>query len=187
MDRCPWATSDAMIAYHDTEWGTPVHDDRVHFEFLLLEGAQAGLTWELILKRRDGYRTAFADFDPVKVARFTAARLDKLLTDPGIVRNRLKIASAVANAKAFLAIQQEHGSFDAYVWRFVEGSPIDGRRVTFADVPATTAQSDALSKDLKKRGFSFVGSTICYAYMQAVGLVNDHLVRCFRHAEARTR
>lgn len=180
--RCPWAKSDLMIAYHDTEWGTPVHDDRVHFEFLVLEGAQAGLTWELVLKRRDGYRTAFAEFDPVKVARFTSARMAKLLTDPGIVKNRQKIASAVSNAKAFLAIQKEFGSFDAYVWRFVEGTPIDGRRKAITDVPAKTSESDALSKDLQKRGLSFVGSTICYAYMQAVGLVNDHLVRCFRHA-----
>jgi DNA-3-methyladenine glycosylase I len=171
-----------MIAYHDKEWGAPVHDDRVHFEFLILEGAQAGLTWELILKRRDGYRTAFAEFDPTKVARFTPARLAKLLADPGIVRNRQKIASAVGNAKAFLAVQKEFGSFDAYVWRFVEGRPIDGRRKAIGDVPPKTSESDALSKDLKKRGFSFVGSTICYAYMQGVGLVNDHLVHCFRHA-----
>ena len=179
--RCPWAKSEAMIAYHDKEWGVPVHDDRVHFEFLILEGAQAGLTWELILKRRDGYRKAFAEFDPAKVARYTPARLAKLLTDPGIIRNRQKIASAVTNAKAFLAIQKEFGSYDAYVWRFVDGHPIDGRRKTIGDVPAKTPESDALSKDLKKRGFSFVGSTICYAYMQGIGLVNDHLVRCFRH------
>ena len=179
--RCPWAKSEAMIAYHDKEWGVSVHHDRVHFEFLMLEGAQAGLTWELILKRREGYRKAFAEFDPAKVARFTSARLAKLLTDPGIIRNRQKIASAVANAKAFLEIQKEFGSFDAYVWRFVDGRQIDGRRQTSGDVPATTSESDALSKDLKKRGFAFVGSTICYAYMQAVGLVNDHLVRCFRH------
>jgi DNA-3-methyladenine glycosylase I len=179
--RCPWAKSDAMIAYHDTEWGVPVHDDRVHFEFVVLEGAQAGLTWELILKRRENYRKAFAEFDPAKVARFSEARLEKLLGDPGIVRNRLKIASAVTNAKAFQAVQKEFGSFDAYVWRFVDGKPIDGRRKAIGDVPPTTAESDALSKDLRKRGFSFVGSTICYAYMQGVGLVNDHLVRCFRH------
>ena len=170
-----------MIAYHDKEWGTPVHDDRVHFEFLVLEGAQAGLTWELILKRREGYRKAFAEFDPVKVARFTPVRVEKLLEDHLIVRNRLKIASAVANAKAFLAVQKEFGSFDAYIWRFVDGHPIDGRRKAIGDVPPTTPQSDAMSKDLKKRGFSFVGSTICYAYMQAAGLVNDHLVTCFRH------
>jgi DNA-3-methyladenine glycosylase I len=182
MVRCPWAKSDAMIAYHDTDWGVPVHDDRVHFEFLVLEGAQAGLTWELILKRRDGYRKAFAEFDPARVARFTTARTEKLLADPGIVRNRLKIASAVANAKAFLAIQKEFGSFDAYVWRFVNGRPIDGRRRTLVNVPARTEESDALSADLRKKGLSFVGSTICYAYMQGVGLVNDHLVRCFRHA-----
>ena len=179
--RCPWAKSDQMIAYHDKEWGVPVHDDRVHFEFLILEGAQAGLTWELILKRREGYRKAFADFDPAKVARYTPARLAKILTDPGIIRNRQKIASAVTNAKAFLAVQKEFGSFDAYVWRFVDGHPIDGRRKAIGDIPAKTSVSDALSKDLKKRGFSFVGSTICYAYMQGIGLVNDHLVRCFRH------
>lgn len=171
-----------MIAYHDKEWGTPVHDDRVHFEFLILEGAQAGLTWELILKRRENYRRAFAEFDPVKVARFTEAKSAKLLADPGIVRNRQKIASAVGNAKAFLAVQKEFGSFDHYVWGFVGEQPIDGRRKSVGDVPPTTTVSDTLSKDLKKRGFSFVGSTICYAYMQAVGLVNDHLVRCFRHA-----
>jgi DNA-3-methyladenine glycosylase I len=170
-----------MIAYHDTEWGTPVHDDRVHFEFLILEGAQAGLTWELILGRRENYRKAFAEFDPIKVARFTDARLAKLLLDPGIIRNRLKIASAVTNAKAFLAVQKEFGSYDEYIWRFVDGRPLDGRRKG-GDIPAKTPQSDAMSKDLKKRGFSFVGSTICYAYMQGVGLVNDHLVRCFRHA-----
>jgi DNA-3-methyladenine glycosylase I len=180
--RCPWAKSEQMIAYHDKEWGVPVHEDRVHFEFLILEGAQAGLTWELILKRREGYRKAFADFDPAKVARYTPARLAKILTDPGIIRNRQKIASAVTNAKAFLAIQKEFGSFDAYAWRFVDGHPIDGRRKAIGDVPAKTPESDALSKDLKKRGFSFVGSTICYAHMQATGLVNDHLVRCFRHA-----
>ncbi|HZS61383.1 MAG TPA: DNA-3-methyladenine glycosylase I [Gemmatimonadaceae bacterium] len=169
-----------MIAYHDKEWGTPVHDDRVHFEFLILEGAQAGLTWELILNRRENYRKAFAEFDPARVARFSDSRLAKLLENPGIIRNRLKIASAVSNANAFLAVQKEFGSFDAYIWRFVEGRPIDGKR-RGGDIPATTSQSDAMSKDLKKRGFSFVGSTICYAYMQAVGLVNDHLVRCFRH------
>jgi DNA-3-methyladenine glycosylase I len=180
--RCPWAKSDAMIAYHDTEWGTPVHDDRVHFEFLVLEGAQAGLTWELILKRREGYRKAFAEFDPTKVARFTPARVAKLVLDPSIIRNRQKIASAVTNAKAFLAVQKEFGSFDAYIWRFVDAQPIDGRRKATADVPPRTDRSDAMSKDLRKRGFSFVGSTICYAYMQGVGLVNDHLVRCFRHA-----
>jgi DNA-3-methyladenine glycosylase I len=179
--RCPWAKSDAMIAYHDKEWGVPVHNDRVLFEFLILEGAQAGLTWELILKRRDGYRHAFAEFDPVRVARFQSARITKLLDDPGIIRNRLKISSAVANAKAFLAVQKEFGSFDAYVWRFVDGRPIDGRRKAITDIPPKTAESDALSKDLRKRGFSFVGSTICYAFMQGVGLVNDHLVRCFRH------
>lgn len=180
--RCPWAKSDLMIAYHDTEWGTPVHDDRVLFEFLVLESAQAGLTWELILKRREGYRKAFAEFDPVKVARFTPARQAKLLADPGIIRNRQKIASAINNAKAFLAVQKEFGTFDAYIWRFVDGRPMDGRRKAIADVPPKTAESDAMSKDLRKRGFSFVGSTICYAYMQGVGLVNDHLVKCFRHS-----
>ena len=176
--RCPWCLgSPEYIAYHDREWGRPVHDDRVFFEFLILEGAQAGLSWSTILAKRENYRNAFAGFDPGKVARFTAARVKKLLGDHGIVRNRLKVEGTVKNAKAFLAVQEEFGSFDAYVWRFVDGKP----RVNRGDkVPAKTAQSDALSKDLLKRGFKFVGSTICYAYMQAVGMVDDHARDCFR-------
>ena len=178
--RCAWATTPLGIAYHDAEWGVPVHDDRVHFEFLLLEGAQAGLSWETILRKRDAYRRAFAGFDPVKVARFTPAAIRKLMKDDGIVRNQLKLASAVTNARAFLAVQREFGSFDAYLWRFVGGKPIVNRHRRLGDVPAKTAESDALSKDLLKRGFKFVGSTICYAYMQAVGMVDDHLDSCFR-------
>ena len=180
MKRCAWATTPLGIAYHDAEWGVPVHDDAKLFEFLLLEGAQAGLSWETILRKRDAYRRAFTGFDPAKVARFSAARLRQLMHDDGIVRNRLKIKSAVTNAQAFLAVQQEFGSFDAYVWRFVGGKPLVNRRRRTGDVPARTAESDALSKDLLKRGFKFVGSTICYAFMQAVGLVDDHLDNCFR-------
>jgi DNA-3-methyladenine glycosylase I len=180
MTRCAWATTPLGIAYHDAEWGVPVHDDPKLFEFLLLEGAQAGLSWETILRKRDAYRRAFAGFDPAKVARFTSVTLRRLLTDDGIVRNRLKIDSAVTNAKAFLAVQREFRSFDAYVWRFVGGKPLVNRRRRMGDVPAKTAESDALSKDLLERGFKFVGSTICYAYMQAVGLVDDHLDSCFR-------
>jgi DNA-3-methyladenine glycosylase I len=179
--RCAWATTPLSIAYHDAEWGVPVHDDRVHFEFLTLEGAQAGLSWETILKKRARYRIAFAEFDPPRVARFTPARIERLLADPGLVRNRLKIESTVANARAFLAVQKEFGSFDRYVWRFVDGAPRLGKRRSMHQVPASTAESDALSRDLKSRGFRFVGTTICYAYMQAVGLVNDHLVDCFRY------
>jgi DNA-3-methyladenine glycosylase I len=175
--RCAWATSPLGIAYHDAEWGVPAHDERVLFEFLILEGAQAGLSWETILRKRAGYRKAFAGFDPAKVARFGATDKRKLLKNEGIVRNRLKIDSAVTNAKAFLAVQKEFGSFDAYVWRFVDGKPRINRS---NKVPVTTAQSDALSKDLLKRGFKFVGSTICYAYMQAVGMVDDHSNDCFR-------
>lgn len=181
--RCRWVGNKPhFIDYHDREWGVPVHDDRKHFEMLLLEGAQAGLTWETILLRRDGYRRAFAEFDPKKVARFTAKRKAALLKNPGIIRNRLKIDSAVTNAQAFLAIQQEFGSFDRYVWQFVGGAPIVNRWDTMAQVPATSAVSDALSKDLKKHGFRFVGSTIVYAYMQAIGLVNDHTTDCFTRA-----
>ena len=180
MTRCAWATTPLGIAYHDAEWGVPVHDDAKLFEFLLLEGAQAGLSWETILRKRDSYRRAFAGFDPAKVARFSAARLRQLMHDDGIVRNRLKVASARNNARAFLKVQQEFGSFDAYVWRFVGGKPLVNRRRRTGDVPARTAESDALSKDLLKRGFKFVGSTICYAFMQAVGLVDDHLDNCFR-------
>ncbi len=179
--RCPWARNDLLQAYHDEEWGTPPHDDRVLFEFLILEGAQAGLSWETILKKRDAYRDAFARFDPEKVARFGAADERRLLIDPGIVRNRLKISSAVSNAKAFLDVQSEFGSFDVYVWRFVGGKPIVNAWKSMKEVPATTTESGAMSKDLKKRGFRFVGSTICYAFMQAVGMVNDHETSCFRY------
>ena len=182
--RCAWATSPLGIAYHDSEWGVPVHDDRVLFEFLILEGAQAGLSWETILRKRAAYRRAFAGFEPAKVARFTTATIRRLMKDDGIVRNRLKLESAVSNAKAFLAVQREHGTFDAYVWRFVGGKPIINRRRRSGDVPATTVESDALSKDLLKRGFRFVGSTICYAFMQAVGMVDDHLDACFRKTRA---
>ena len=179
--RCHWATSPLGIAYHDAEWGVPVHDDRVLFEFLTLEGAQAGLSWETILRKRDAYRDAFAGFDPAAVARFSRARIEKLLANPGIVRNRLKVQSTVTNASAFLKVQHEFGSFDAYVWRFVDGAPVVNRRGASRDLPARTERSDALSRDLKQRGFRFVGTTICYAFMQAVGFVNDHLVTCFRY------
>jgi DNA-3-methyladenine glycosylase I len=178
--RCAWAQTPLNIAYHDAEWGTPVHDDRVLFEFITLEGAQAGLSWETILRKRDAYREAFAGFDPVKVARFTPARIERLMENAGIVRNRLKIESTVTNAKAFLAVQREFGTFDAYVWKFVGGSPRVNRPRAMKDLPTRTLESDTLSKDLSKRGFRFVGSTICYAFMQAVGMVDDHLVGCFR-------
>lgn len=180
--RCHWVGKgkDFYDAYHDTEWGVPVHDDRVHFEFLILEGAQAGLSWETILKRRAAYSKAFKKFDPVKVAKMTDSELNKLMKDDGIIRNRLKIYAARKNARAFLAIQKEFGSFDKYVWRFVGGKPIVNARKG-GDIPATSKESDALSKDLKKRGMSFVGSTIIYAHMQATGLVNDHIVDCFRY------
>jgi DNA-3-methyladenine glycosylase I len=185
--RCGWVGGKPhVIAYHDREWGVPVHDDRKHFEMLLLEGAQAGLTWETILLRRDGYRRAFAEFDPKKVARFTAKKKAVLLKNPGIIRNRLKIDSAVTNAQAFLAVQEEFGSFDRYVWQFVGGKQKMNRRPRTTQVPATSPESDALSKDLKKRGFRFVGSTIIYAYMQAVGLVNDHTTDCFVTSHTRT-
>jgi DNA-3-methyladenine glycosylase I len=179
LTRCAWAQTPKGITYHDKEWGSPVHDDRALFEFLILEGAQAGLSWETILNKREAYRKAFAEFDPARVARFTAARVQRLLADPGIVRNRLKVGSAVSNAKAFLAVQREFGSFDQYVWRFVGGTPRMNRWQTPKEVPARTAESDALSRDLQQRGFKFVGSTICYAFMQAVGLVNDHTRDCF--------
>lgn len=182
LRRCAWATTPLGIAYHDAEWGVPVHDDRVLFEFLVLEGAQAGLSWETILRKRDAYRASFAQFDPTAVARFSPSLVERLLGNPGIVRNRLKVESAVSNARALLAVQREFGTFDAYVWRFVEGTPIVNRRRAPPAVPARTARSDALSRDLKARGFRFVGSTICYAFMQAVGLVNDHLVTCFRYS-----
>ena len=176
-----------MIRYHDKEWGRPVHHDRRLFEMLLLEGAQAGLTWDTILRRREGYRTAFAEFDPAKVAKFTANRKKQLLNDPGIIRNRLKIDAAVTNAQAFLTVQKECGSFDRYVWQFVDGEPKLNHRRTMADVPATSPESDALSKDLKKRGFRFVGSTIVYAFMQAVGMVDDHLNGCFAKTRGKIR
>jgi DNA-3-methyladenine glycosylase I len=178
--RCDWATTDLGIAYHDDEWGRPVHDDRKLFEFLVLGGAQAGLSWETILKKRERYRLAFDQFDPQAVARFDGKKIARLLADPGIVRNRLKVESAVGNAKAFLRVQSEFGSFDRYVWSFVGGAPRQNRWRSMHEVPAHTDQSDGLSKDLKRRGFKFVGTTICYAFMQAVGLVNDHLDRCFR-------
>jgi DNA-3-methyladenine glycosylase I len=186
MKRCGWVSDDPLYtAYHDEEWGVPVHDDRVLFEFLLLEGAQAGLSWSTILHKREGYRKAFSGFDPRRVARYDRRKLERLLADPGIVRNRLKVASAVANASAFLAVQEEFGSFDAYVWRFVDGAPIRNRWRRLSDVPASTPESETLSRDLKKRGFRFVGATICYAFMQATGMVNDHLTGCFRHSEIR--
>ncbi len=183
-ERCPWCLgSDMYREYHDREWGVPVHDDRKLFEFLMLEGAQAGLSWSTVLAKRENYRQAFADFDPEKVVRFTPAKIQKLLENPGIIRNRLKVESAVSNAHAFLKIQQAFGSFDRYIWNFVDGEPVQNAWKTLKQVPATTAISDALSKDLKKRGFRFVGSTIIYAHMQATGMVNDHLVSCYRHAE----
>jgi DNA-3-methyladenine glycosylase I len=181
--RCAWAANEAMWAYHDHEWGVPAHDDRKHFEFIVLEGAQAGLSWSTILNKRAGYRRCFADFDPAKVARFTPAKIAKILLDPGIVRNRLKVECAVGNAKAFLQIQDELGSFDAFIWSFVDGAPVVNRWERSKQIPATTKQSDALALALKKRGFKFAGSTIMYAHMQACGLVNDHLVSCYRYAE----
>jgi DNA-3-methyladenine glycosylase I len=183
MPRCPWATIEPNITYHDKEWGVPVHDDRLLFEFLILEGAQAGLSWTTILKKRDNYRKAFNGFRPEKIARYGARDVKRLLGDAGIVRNRLKIAAAIENAKLFLAVRKEFGTFDTYLWSFVGGKPMQNRRQRMADVPARTAESDAMSRDLKRRGFKFVGSTICYALMQATGMVNDHLVTCPRHAE----
>jgi len=184
VKRCAWCGDDPLyVAYHDEEWGVPVHDDQTLFEFLILEGAQAGLAWITILKKREGYREAFDGFDPARVARFRPARLEKLLRNPGIVRNRLKVESAVQNAKTFLAVQDEHGSFDAYAWSFVGGKPRVNAWKSLAELPAKTPESDALSKDLKRRGFKFVGSTICYAFMQAVGMVNDHVVGCFRYRQ----
>ena len=183
VQRCSWAKTDLDIAYHDVEWGAPVHDDRILFEFLTLEGAQAGLSWSTILRKRAHYRRAFADFDAATVAKFSPAKGERLLQDVGLVRNRLKIESTVTNARAFLAVQDEFGSFDAYVWRFVGGYPKQNNRRSLREIPASTGESDALSKDLKRRGFRFVGSTICYAFMQAVGMVNDHVITCFRHAE----
>ncbi len=174
-----------MLEYHDVEWGVPTHDDRKHFEFLVLEGAQAGLSWSIILNKRDGYRRAFSQFDPSKVARYTDARIDKLVADGGIIRNRAKISAAVKNAQAFLKVQEEFESFDAYCWQFVNGSPRQNRWRSMNEIPASTEESDAFSRDLKRRGFSFVGTTTIYAHMQAVGMVNDHVVECFRHREIR--
>ncbi|WP_432799236.1 DNA-3-methyladenine glycosylase I [Poriferisphaera sp. WC338] len=186
--RCGWCGEDELYQkYHDEEWGVPVHDDRLLFEFLILEGAQAGLSWITILKKRAHYKKVFADFDAVKVARFTEKKIEKLLNDPGIVRNRLKVNAAVINAKAFLAVQKELGSFDAYIWGFVGGKPIQNRYKSLKEIPAKTEVSDAMSKDLKKRGFKFVGSTICYAFMQAVGMVNDHEVGCYCYDRIRKR
>jgi DNA-3-methyladenine glycosylase I len=185
--RCSWVNVDnqLMREYHDREWGVPTHDDRVHFEFLVLEAAQAGLSWSIVLNKREGYRRAFSQFDPEKVARYTQARIDKLAADAGIVRNRMKIAAAVKNARAFLAVQEEFGSFDAYSWRFVNGRPRQNRWSIMRQIPATTAESEAFSRDLKRRGFNFVGSTVIYAHMQAVGMVNDHLTGCFRYRDIR--
>lgn len=184
--RCAWCLKfDQYIQYHDEEWGVPVHDDQTHFEFLILEGAQAGLSWSTILEKREGYREAFANFDPAKVARFTEARLEKILLDPGIVRNRLKVYATVNNAKRFLEVQKEFGSFDTYIWGFVNNKPIVNKWKSLKEVPATTKESDALSKDLIKRGFKFVGSTVIYAHMQACGLVNDHLIECFRYKQVK--
>lgn len=182
--RCPWALAgnDAYIAYHDNEWGVPVTDDRKQFEFLILESAQAGLSWSTVLNRREGYRRAFADFDAEKVARFTPKRVDKLLADTGIIRNRMKVEAAVNNARRFLTLQEEFGSFCAYIWEFVEGKPVQNNWERQADLPATSPVSDALAKDMKQRGFKFVGSTILYAHLQATGLINDHIKSCFRHA-----
>jgi DNA-3-methyladenine glycosylase I len=186
VNRCSWPQTDLDIEYHDTEWGVPVHDDNRLFEFLVLEGAQAGLSWSTVLKKRSNYRRAFADFDPARVARFTPARVERLLKDPGIIRHRQKVQGTVKNARAFLEVQQEFGSFDRYVWQFVGGAPRTESRRSLKDLPARTLESDALSKDLKRRGFTFVGSTICYAFMQAVGMVNDHLLTCFRYSQVRS-
>jgi DNA-3-methyladenine glycosylase I len=181
MNRCSWPTRELDIAYHDNEWGVPVHDDRLLFEFLILEGAQAGLSWSTILKKRDNYRRAFDNFDARKIAKYDARKVKRLLADAGIVRNRLKISAAIGNARAFLAVQKEFGSFDTYIWQFVGGTPRQNARRSTKDLPARTPESDAMSTDLLRRGFKFVGSTICYAFMQAVGMVNDHTVDCFRY------
>ena len=185
MNRCSWPKTDLDLAYHDAEWGVPLHDDCALFELLILEGAQAGLSWSTILKKRDNYRAAFDNFDARRIARYDARKVTQLLADAGIVRNRLKIAATIQNAKAFLAVQKECASFDHYLWQFVGGRPIQNRRRSMQEVPARTAESDAMSKDLIKRGFKFVGSTICYAFMQATGMVNDHTVDCFRHSQLR--
>lgn len=184
IHRCPWSGEDTLYrAYHDTEWGVPQHDDLRLFEFLILEGAQAGLSWITILRKRENYRAAFDEFDPVRIARYDANKIESLMQNAGIVRNRLKVISAITNARKFLEIQDEFGSFDAYIWSFVDGRPKQNRWHTMSDVPSSTAESDAMSKTLKQRGFKFVGSRICYAYMQATGMVNDHLMNCFRHKE----
>lgn len=183
MKRCTWPGNELAIKYHDEEWGVPLHDERGLFEFLILEGAQAGLSWDTILRKRENYRKAFDNFEPAKVARYTDKKVEKLLQNEGIIRNRLKIASAIKNAKAFIAVQKEFGSFDEYIWAFVDGKPIVNKWKQTGQVPATSPESDAISKDLKKRGFNFVGSTIMYAHMQATGMVNDHLVTCFRYKE----
>jgi DNA-3-methyladenine glycosylase I len=187
VTRCPWAVGDEYVRYHDREWGVPVHDDRLLFEFLILEGAQAGLSWVTILKKRKNYREAFDNFDPAVVARYSKRKIESLLKNPGIVRNRLKVESAVTNADAFLAVQNEFGSFDEYIWSFVGGRPKQDARGSMKSVPARTAESDAMSKDLKRRGFRFVGTTICYAFMQATGMVNDHVTTCFRYSTRRSR
>lgn len=185
LQRCPWLNLDKpdYVAYHDREWGVPVHDDRKHFEFLTLESAQAGLSWYTVLRKRANYRKAFAEFDPAKVARFNATKIEQMLQDPGLIRNRRKISAAVENARHFLAVQDEFGSFSAYIWRFVGGEPIVNEFRTLADLPATSRESDALSKDLKSRGFKFIGSIVIYAHMQATGMVNDHVLDCFRRGQ----
>jgi DNA-3-methyladenine glycosylase I len=186
IKRCPWpADNPLMLAYHDNEWGVPVHDDRVHFEFLILEGAQAGLSWDTVLRKRENYQKAFHGFDTARIARYSDKDVARLLANDGIIRNRLKIAAAITNAGCFLAVQEEFGSFDRYVWPFVGGKPIQNKIKSLSQIQATSKESDALSKDLRKRGFKFVGSTICYAHMQAVGMVNDHTVDCFRHKVVR--
>ena len=185
LQRCPWLDLDKpdYVAYHDREWGVPVHDDRKHFEFLTLESAQAGLSWYTVLRKRANYRQAFAEFDPAKVARFSAVTVEQMLQDPGLIRNRRKISAAVENARHFLTVQDEFGSFSAYIWRFVDGEPIVNEFRTLADLPATSRESDVLSKDLKSRGFKFIGSTVIYAHMQATGMVNDHVLDCFRRSQ----
>src|SRR5579864_8998091 len=185
--RCAWVSesNSLMLEYHDREWGVPVHSDNKHFEFLILEAAQAGLSWSIVLNKREGYRRAFSQFDPEKVARYSEARINTLTADPRIIRNRMKIAAAVKNARAFLAVREEYGSFDAYCWQFVDGRPRQNRWTTLRQIPATTRESDTFSRDLKRRGFSFVGSTVIYGHMQAVGMVNDHLIDCFRYRDVR--
>ena len=183
IQRCPWAVDELYAAYHDTEWGVPLHEDQELFEFLVLEGAQAGLSWHTVLKKRENYRVAFNQFDPEKVAHYTAAKVARLLSNPGIIRNKLKVAAAIHNAKAFLRVQEEFGSFDAYIWRFVDGRPIINHWRSLKELPARTKESESLSRDLIQRGFKFVGPTTCYAHMQATGMVNDHLLSCFRHRQ----